>query len=61
MNINNQVIILSAELSDLNVEENLKRSINLGACLEDLNLNFSKVQGCYKGTKELSFMVLINN
>jgi len=61
MNIKNQVIILSAELSDLSNEENLKRSINLGACLEDLGLNFSKVQGCYKGVKELSFMVIIKD
>ena len=61
MNHFNQAIILSGELSSLSNEENLARTINLGACLEDCNFSFKKCLGVYKGVKEVSFIVLAWN
>ena len=61
MNIFTQAIILSGELSTLNDYENLKRTINLGACLEDCNFKFKKCLGVYKGTSEVSFLVVVKN
>jgi len=56
---NQQVIILSAELSDLSNEENKSRTLTLDSWLRDLGLNFTQVQGCYKGSSEESFLVVI--
>lgn len=61
MNHFNQAIILSGELSNLSNEENLARTINLGACLEDCNFQFKKALGVYKGQEEVSFVVLVWN
>ena len=58
---NNQVIILSGELSDLSLEENMHRSIRLGRMIKDLEMPFKSVLGCYKGKRESSFMVVIKN
>ena len=55
MNTFTQAIILSGELSTKTNEENLRRTINLGACLEDCNFKFKKCLGVYKGNEEVSF------
>lgn len=54
-----EFIILSAELSNLTELENLRRTANLRSCLNDLKLSYKEVDGCYKGSTENSFMVII--
>jgi len=61
MRIMSQVIILSAEKSDLPSYENEKRTSNLRKCLEDCNFYFSEAQGFYKGSIETSFVVIVRD
>ena len=61
MNITKQVIILSAELSNLSNAENLRRTETLRHCLEDLDFSFSDAVGSYKGEIEESFVVIVND
>ena len=56
-----QVIILSAELSELNDSNNLHRSDLLESCLNSLNITFNESEGYYKGRKEVSFVTLPKN
>ena len=53
-------VILSAESAALNSLENSKRTEILAGCLSDLNIDFERVQGMYKGQKENSFIVYIS-
>lgn len=56
-----EFIILSAELSTLGHKENNERSFRLFNCLKDLNINFKPVEGCYKGSSEISFLVIVKD
>lgn len=60
MNITQQVVILSAERSELGAAENLNRTNILRGCIDDIGLKFSQAIGVYKGKEEMSFVVLIN-
>lgn len=57
----NEFIILSAELSTLSYSENLVRSLRLLDLLHDLKLPFKQIKGVYKGTSEVSFMVVVKD
>ena len=61
MNHFNQAVILSGELSNLSAVENEKRTSNLQACLVDCGFSFKTCIGVYKGSKEVSFVVLVKN
>ena len=52
------VIILSAYLGGNTEKTNYHRHQYLEAELEHMGLQVHEVQGCYKGNKELAFMVL---
>jgi len=56
-----QVIIVSAEKSDETFESNRQRTINLGACLEDCNMYFSKVLISNEGKETAAFAVIPRN
>lgn len=55
------VIILSAELSDKTYESNRQRTINLKGCLEDCNISHGEAIGVYKGSSEVAFVCLPKN
>jgi len=57
MNIKKRVVIISAELKELNNSANDKRTVKLGADLLLYGLKFSRALGSYKGTTEKSFIV----
>jgi hypothetical protein len=57
MNIKKRVVIISAELMELNESANEKRTMKLGANLNIHGLKFSRALGSYKGTLEKSFIV----
>lgn len=61
MNISSQVVILSAELSSLSSKENVRRSELLNDMLSELKMPFKPSEGVYKGMKESSFVVLVND
>lgn len=56
-----EFIILSAELSTEDNLENAIRTERLAMMLEDLHLPFKVIEGVYKGTSEVSFMVTVKN
>lgn len=56
-----RLVIISAELLINNDVENYITSDNLLKCLQDINMNFSKAVGLYKGVEERSFVVLPRN
>lgn len=56
-----EFIILSAELDTLTELENNRRTANLASCLRELNLNHKVIEGCYKGSTEISFLVTFKN
>lgn len=55
------LIIMSAELSTLSKEENIKRTKQLDHMLTVQGITHSKVLGMYNGYQETSFMVLITS
>lgn len=61
MNITNQVIILSAELSGNSEVENSRRTNLLNDMLSDSNINFNVASGVYKGNSEVSFVTVPRN
>jgi hypothetical protein len=61
MNISRQVVILSAELKTETTEANKRRTNNLESCLVDMRLPFKRGTGVYKGTEEVSFVVVVND
>lgn len=61
MNTVEQVVILSAERSELSFESNRQRSINLASCIEELGLRFREATGVYKGVEETSFVVIVRD
>lgn len=60
MRTQQQAIILSAELSTLGTSENIMRSFDLMQWLELSGFKFGQSKGCYKGTTERSYVVLVN-
>lgn len=60
MNIVQQVVILSAELSTLSPEGNERRNSLLNDMITELKLPFKQALGVYKGTSEKSFVVVVN-
>lgn len=61
MNIVQQVVILSGELSSLSSNENDRRTILLNDMIAELRLPFKKALGTYKGQSENSFVVIVND
>ena len=61
MNITQQVIILSAELTTETTGENNRRTNNLRASLNDVGITFNEATGHYKNTQETSFVCLPKN
>jgi hypothetical protein len=61
MNISRQVVILSAELKTETTEANKRRTNNLESCLVDMRLPFKRGTGVYKGTEEVSLVVIVND
>lgn len=55
-----EFVILSAELSHLSESENLKRTSELLTALENNGFNPVRFEGHYKGSKESSFGVPLN-
>ena len=53
-----EFVILSAELATNSEAANTMATRNLVSCLVDLGLKYKIVTGCYKGSKEVSFMVM---
>jgi len=51
---------MSAELATNTPEENHRRSVLLEYIFHDLDAKFEKVEGYYKGIKEVSYMVFLN-
>ena len=61
MNIFQQVVILSAELSTNRAEKNRQLTSNLEASLNDCQISFNKANGYYKDAHEKSFVCLPKN
>lgn len=61
MNMTQQVVILSAELSTNSFERNRQLTENLEACIADCNLRAKRAEGVYKGNAETCFVVIVNN
>lgn len=61
MNISQQTVILSAELTSNREERNRQLTENLKNCLIDCNFKFSQAERYYKSEPETSFVVLVNN
>ena len=59
MNITQQVIILSGELSTVN--DNTRRTALLNDMIAELRLPFKRANGVYKGQSENSFVVIVND
>lgn len=56
----NQFVILSAELSHLSESENIKRTTELLTALESNGFTPKRFEGHYKGSKETSFGIPLN-
>lgn len=59
MNITQQVVILSGELSTVN--DNTRRTALLNDMIAELRLPFKRANGVYKGQSENSFVVIVND
>lgn len=58
MNIQTPFIVLSASRAELTPELNAERSALLERQLQARDLSFKRVEGAYKGQREISFLVL---
>ena len=58
MNLQPEIIVISAELSHLPLEVNKQRTTSLYNALTDLGVLFKLVKGVYKNSIETSFVVL---
>lgn len=56
-----EFIILSAELDTTTVRSNFYRTELLEFMLQELKLPYKQIQGCYKGSTEQSFMVIVKD
>lgn len=56
-----RVVILSAELSENSSKRNVMCNENLELCLQECNFKYKNAIGVYKGHKENSFVVIVNN
>lgn len=61
MNISQQVVILSAELSTNSFEKNRQLTENLACCIDDCSFKAKRAIGVYKGSEETCFVVIVNN
>lgn len=61
MNMVQQVVILSAELSGLPSISNDRRTTLLNDMIAELKLSFKPAKGVYKGSSEKSFVVIVND
>lgn len=61
MNTTQQVVILSAERSELNNESNRQRTENLAACISDLAIRAKKAKGVFNGESEDAFVCIVKN
>jgi hypothetical protein len=60
-NIKADFLLISGELAGLSFTDNLKRSLNLEQCLQDLNLRYTAGIGMWEGTQERCYLVLYRN
>ena len=60
-NIKSDFLLISGELAELSFTENLKRSLNLEQCLQDLNLRYTAGVGMWEGTQERCYLVRYRN
>lgn len=56
-----EFIILSAELDTMSPRNNYQRTELLDSMLQELKFPYKQIQGCYKGSTEQSFMVIVKN
>ena len=61
MNIQNQVVILSASKKELSKEENEQRSTRLLNMIKDVKITVNQATGFYKGAHETSLVCVVNN
>ena len=59
--IRQDFLLISGELAGLSFTDNLKRSLNLEQCLQDLNLRYTAGIGMWQGTQERCYLVLYRN
>jgi hypothetical protein len=59
--IKEDFLLISGELAELSFTENLKRSLNLEQCLQDLNLRYTAGVGMWEGTQERCYLVRYRN
>ena len=61
MKLNRMLVVLSAERTELSAELNAERTCDLQGRLVQDNFSFDRAEGCYKGDKEVSFVVQVEN
>lgn len=61
MNIQQQIVLISAELSNEDSFFNSVRTERLINMVRDIGLNFGMVEGFYKGKAENTLLVVVNN
>lgn len=61
MNITQQIVIISAELSTNRPERNRQLTENLACCIDECNFKAKRAMGVYKGDYETCFVVIVNN
>lgn len=60
MNKQPRIAILSAELAEYSLDQNILRSLNLQSHLEALKLSYKQMVGVYLGREETSFLVVLD-
>ena len=61
MKLNRMLVVLSAERTEMSAELNAERTGDLEGRLVADNFSYDKAEGCYKGDKEVSFVVQVEN
>jgi len=59
--IREDFLLISGELAGLSFTENLKRSLNLEQCLQDMQLRYTAGIGMWQGTQERCYLVIYRN
>lgn len=55
--IKRDFLLISGELAGLSFSDNLKRSLNLEACLQDMRLSYTAGVGMFEGIQERCYLV----
>lgn len=56
-----QVVIISAQRTDLSQDLNTRLHLLLGDLISDMNVPYNEAKGVYKDVKEDSYVVIVNN